>query len=125
MKLNGIELLGLVIDNNLQFSGVRADVTKTLEGGMVIWEQKEFTGETITLVGGDRWGCLQYEVLKQIFELSKVVGGRYILETEVNDLLVRFRHESPPVIDASPIVSVPNPSNTDWYNNIVIKLMVD
>lgn len=123
MTLNGIDLMGLVISDNLAFSGVRTDVAKTLAGGMVVWEQKDFFGELITIVGGDSWGCLQYGTLKQIKQLSEVVGGRYILDTGVEQRLVRFLTESQPVVDAKPIVSVPNPQDTDWFQNIMIKLM--
>ncbi len=125
MTLNGIDLQGLVISDNLSFTGVRTETAKTLAGGSVVWEQREYAGQSITLVGGDTWGCLQYSTLKQIYSLAKVVGGRYILDTGTEFLTVRFMNEAPPVIDGKPIVSVPNPSDTDWFQNITIKLMVE
>lgn len=125
MTLNGIDLKGLIISDNLAFTGVRTETTKTLAGGLVVWEQPEYSGQAVTLVGGDNWGCLQLSVLKQLASLAKVVGGRYLLETGSESLMVRFMTESPPVIDAKPIVSVPNPSDTDWFQNIIIKLMVE
>lgn len=125
MTLNGIDLKGLVISDNLTFTGVRTETAKTLAGGMVVWEQQEYAGQTITLVGGDNWGCHQLSTLKQLYALAKVVGGRYVLDTGVELLSVRFMNESQPVIEAKPIVSVPNPSDTDWFQNIVIKLMAE
>jgi len=123
MTLNGIDLGGLVISDAIAWSGVRTDVAKTLAGGMVIWEQREYIGEEITLVGGDTWGCLQLSTLKSLLELSKIVGGRYTLNTGVETIMVRFMTEAPPVIEGKPLVAIPNQASTDWYQNITIKLM--
>lgn len=122
MTLDDIDLGGLVISDALNFTGVKSETAKTLSGGLVIWEQAEYN-KVITLIGGDNWGCLQYSVLSEIINLAKIPNGRYNLNTGNEIIEVRFMNESPPAIDGKPIVNVPKPSATDWYQNITIKLM--
>jgi hypothetical protein len=123
MILNGIELPGLVISDDMSPFGVLATTAPTLAGGMVIWEQRQTAGRQINLVGGADFGWLARSVLKSLKAMAAIPGASYSLQTSVGNYTVRFRNEEPPAIAASPIVERPNPEDADWYNNVQIKLM--
>lgn len=123
MILNGIELPGLVIADDMTPFGVLATTAPTLAGGMVIWEQRQTAGKQINLVGGADFGWLTRGTLKTLRDMAALPGASYALQTAHGNYTVRFRNEEPPAIAASPIVERPNPADTDWYNNVQIKLM--
>lgn len=123
MQLESIDLPGLVMANDVSHTGIRSDVAKTLAGGVVIWETAEPAGRSIDLLGGEDFGWLERSDLQSLQALASVPGASYTLTTADDVLTVRFRNESAPAIEATPIVARPNQEPGDWYNRITIKLM--
>lgn len=125
MLLANIALPGLVIESDIAPVGVRAETTKTLSGRLVIWESAEHGGRNIDLVGGSDYGWLMRTDLVALQALAAIPRATYtlVLADGAGDLSVRFRNEDAPAIEATPIIPRPNPADTDWYNNIRIKLM--
>jgi hypothetical protein len=123
ITLHATELPGLVVADDCSHTGIRSTVAKTLNGGLVIWERPELAGREIDLVGGDDFGWLARSALKTLQGLASIAGATYILVTPEESITVRFRNETPPAIEATPIVSRPNQADTDYYKNVKIKLM--
>lgn len=123
IKIENITLSGLVFTDDLNHTGIRSDVAKTLDGGLVIWETSEPAGQLITLSGGDDFGWLERSTLQSLQAMASVPGASYTLTTPSDTITVRFRNESPPAIEATPLVARPNPATGDYYNKVTIKLM--
>lgn len=122
ITLEGITLPDLVDELLFQWSGVQSAVDKTLDGSVIVWEQSQ-VGRPINLMGGSDWGFITYEILEDLQELAAVSNAVYTLSYEGVDTSVRFRNEDAPAIMASPIIVRPNPSASDYYNNVAIRLM--
>jgi hypothetical protein len=123
MFLNGIELPGLVIANDVSFSGLRTTASETLSGRKVIWEQPTNGGRTLDLMGGSDYGWMTRATLQSLGALAAVVGASYTLTlSDSSTITVRFRNEDG-AIDGTPLVPRPNPEDSDIYNNITIRLM--
>ena len=123
ITLNGYDISGLIMENDITPIGVRSTVEKTLSGGLVIWEQAEQAGRSFDLVGGSDFGWLTRSVLLNLRTIASVPGATYTLVMEGVTSTVRFRNEAAPAVTAKPIVGRPNPAGTDYYSDIVIKLM--
>lgn len=119
--LNGIELPGLVVANDVSSGSLQTTVSKTLSGRRVEWNQPA-NGGPLDLVGGSDYGWLTRSVLQSLGTLAAVAGATYTLTfSDSTTATVCFRNEDS-AIDATPIVPRPNPAATDIYNNITIKL---
>lgn len=122
VTLEGIDLGNLVIDGEFEFSPVQAQVAPTIGGGLVVWE-KTRSGRTIDLVGGSDFGWLPRSVLLQVQALAAVPNATYTLIFNGSTSRVRFRHEEGSPVSAPPLVPRPNHADSDYYNNVSIKLM--
>jgi hypothetical protein len=122
VTLEGIDLGDLVIIDEFDFSPVSAQVSETIGGGLVIWEQTR-SGAPLDLAGGPDFGWLTRSVLLQVKVLSAVPNATYTLIFNGATRRVRFRHEAGAPVSATPLVARPNHSDTDYYNNVQIKLM--
>lgn len=122
VTLEGIDLEDLVIDKEFDFSPVQAQVSPTIGGGLVVWE-KTRSGRTIDLVGGSDFAWLTRAKLKQVEALAAVPNATYTLVFNGSTYRVRFRHEDGSPVSATPLVPRPNHEDTDYYNNVTIKLM--
>lgn len=120
--LEGISLEGLVMDNEMAFTPVEAKISHSLDGGVIVWEGNS-SGRPIDMVGGSDFGWLTRSVLKQIKALAAVPNATYTLVHNFETFRVRFRHEESAPVSASPLVARPNQADTDYYNNVAIKLM--
>lgn len=123
ITLDGIDLPDLVIENEFQETKVKAVVAESLGGKAIIWETSR-SMRSIDLIGGVDFGAIERSVLVSLRALADVVGASYTLVYESSTYTVRFRNEEAGAIDASPINPRPNHADTDWYNNVKIKLMV-
>jgi len=123
VTLESVVLPDLIIENEFAWTGVSAEVARTLAQNLIIWEEEK-TGKPLDLVGDYLHGWITRETLNEILELSKVTGASYELQYETDLYVVRFRHEDPPVIEASPLIPRPNQGGTDYYSNVRLKFMV-
>lgn len=131
-----VELPQLLVEDEFSWTGVDAEVAKTLGGNLLIWEQSK-TGKPLTLAGGSDYGWMKRGTLKELLALASVPNVIYSLAyydpsafIAVGDpagLLkgysVRFRHEEGNVIEGKHIVGRVVPDDDDYYNDIKIKLM--
>lgn len=123
MFLNAIELPGLVIANDMTGTAIRATASKTLSGRSVVWEEQTTGGRTLDLVGGSDYGWLTRADLQALNALANTTGATVTLTlADSSTITVRFRHEDT-AIEATPLVARPNPEATDYYNNVIIRLM--
>lgn len=121
--LHGIELPGLVIDKDISAGALRTTVTETVDGGKVIWEEPISGGSSFDLMGGADFGWLSRGALLSLVALANVAASSYTLTlSDASTKTVRFRTEDG-AIEATPLVSRPNPAATDFYNNVIIRLM--
>lgn len=122
ISLGGVVLPDVVIDNEFGEHKVRSVVEFSLGGRPIIWEDVAY-GPALDLVGGEDYAWIDRQTLKELQGLSAVPQSSYTLIYESDTFLVRFRNEDAPVIEAQPIVARPNQDDSDWYQNLRIKLM--
>lgn len=122
ITLGGVALPDLIIERETSWSGIRSVVEPALDGTPIIWEG-EIAGRPIDLVGRSDTAWIARQVLFQIVVLAKVLNAEYVLDYEGEITNVRFRHEEENVVSATPVVERPNPSDSDWYSDVYIKLM--
>lgn len=119
--LNGINLEGLIIDDDYDLK-IDTIFQKSCNGSPILYS-KERTFKNINLIGGSDWGWVSKYNLNLLKSIASVQNATYELNYENNIYKVRFRTEEPPVISANPLIKRPNIQNTDYNNNILIKLM--
>ncbi|QOX78722.1 hypothetical protein FY034_07200 [Trichlorobacter lovleyi] len=121
--LNAIELPGLVVSGDVSAGAIRATVKNTLNGGVVVWEEPVAGGSLIDLKGGVDFGWLTRSTLLSLVALANVAGTTATLTlSNGTTKAVRFRNEDG-AIEATPLIERPNPADTDYYNNVIIRLM--
>lgn len=121
ISLDAITLPDLVKDGEFDWMPVQAQAGLSLSGSDIFRADFQ-AGEPIDLIGGTDFGWIARSVLLQLQALANIPGATYLLDYEGELSSVRFRHEDPPVISASPHVPRPNQVAADWYNNVRIKL---
>lgn len=126
ISLGGVTLPDLVMDTNFRFgdSGLISRMNESRGGVPLIFEQQRGY-KNLDLVGDADAGWATYETLLGVQALAAVPEASYTLSYEGTDYTVKFRNWDTPVIDADPLVPRPNPENSDWYNNVIIKLIVE
>ena len=120
--LGGITLPDVVIENELGDSMIDAKAEATLGGNILIWERVRYY-KSFNLIGGSDDAWIDRTTLLALQALSFVADTTYSLVYESVTKTVRFRHEDQPIIIADPIYKRPNAASTDYYNNLIIKLM--
>lgn len=116
-----IDLTGLVIDDDFSL-GIDSE-TDTADDGSLILYGREIKYREIDLIGGSDWGWLTLAHLRALQDLGKVLDSTYELFYEGTVLSVRFRTEDIPTISGEKIIIRSNQETTDYYNNIILKLM--
>ena len=120
ITLAGLELSDDLIwearESDFGPSALSANSAVTLGGRMVVWERGRTGGRPIDLVGTMESGWITGSQLSQLAEWAATVGWRGLLVYESVSVMVRFRHEDPPVLDVSPLIPRPNSSSTDYYH---------
>ena len=119
--LDSLDITGLIKADSFP-TGING-VIETASSGSVIVYEREIKYFQIDLMGGADWGWLELSMIKNLQNLAKTIGSTYALDYEGVLFNVRFRTEEPPVVYGEKIINRSNQSNTDWYNNIAIKLM--
>ena len=87
-----------------------------------VWEASR-GGRALDVAGGEDYGWIQRTGLLDLIDLAAVPGGTYTLILHGSEYTVRFRHEAGAVIFAAPVVDYAPLTATDYYNNLLIKLM--
>lgn len=123
IRINGINLPGLVWENEFSEPNVLSQVDYSLSGIPIIWEEERLTGKKIDLVGSENVGALPRSTLLAVQGLSNIVGGVFVLEYNSVFHNVRFRNEDAPAVFGVPLVGREKAAGTDYYKNVVIKLM--
>jgi hypothetical protein len=120
--IGGVTLPDVVIENEFAQAGVRSVVEFSLGGQPIVWEDYKY-GKYIDLVGSTNQAWITRETLNDLLALIEIPSVSYTLDYEGDTITVRFRHEDPPVLIADPIAPRPNQGDSDYYNNLRIKLM--
>ena len=123
ITLGGVTLPDVIIADEFGTPNIAATATPTAGGGVNIQEYTISKGQYMTLVGGANFAWITRTTLIALKALADNPLVSYTLTYESTTYTVRFAHETPPVIEATPIVARPNQASTDKYNNLVIKLM--
>lgn len=123
ITLNGIELRGLVWENELDWTGVLTEVDYSLARRPIIWEEPLPAGRPINLTGTENTGVLQRQILLDVLAIANIAGGVYVLNYNGVNYSVRFRHEDAPAVYGEPLVGREKAEGTDYYKNVAIKLM--
>ena len=123
ITLAGIDLPDLVRVSEYAQYGTRAVVEFSLGGKPIVWEDLKY-GESFDLGGTSDTGWISRSTLEALAAIAAVPLQIYTLDYEGDIKSVRFRQEEPPVVSAQPIIPRPNHENEDWYNNVLIKLMI-
>ena len=119
--LDSIDITGLVIDEDFDV-GISAVSEEAQDGSIIVYESDKLYRD-ITLIGGLYWGWLSKQTIQSVHSSAKTKGAIHTLDYDGDIFTVRFRTEDIPVINGEPIIKRSNQENTDWYNNITIKLM--
>lgn len=123
IKLDTVTLPNMIIENEFNWTGVRAAVDLTLGGTPIIWEQ-DFMGRVLDLISGETdadW--ITQSTLSSLQVLASIASATYTLNYEGTSMTVRFRHETPPVITAKAVVGRSKKVGYEYYNELRIKLM--
>lgn len=119
--LDSIEITGLIIEEDFD-TGISAISEEAQDGSIIIYEGNKLY-RNIILIGGSDWGWLDKQTIQSVHSSAKIKGVTHTLDYDGDIFTVRFKTEDIPVIDGNPVIKRSNQQNTDWYNNITIKLM--
>jgi len=121
ITLEGIDITGLVIESEF-LTNVTGVSQIANDGSLIVYEETVKFKELI-FVGGSDWGWLDRTTMKALHALADVIGAYYELNYEGTVYNVRFMSEDSPVIFGDSLIKRSNAADTDYYNNIVLKLM--
>lgn len=104
--------------------GVFSIFDRALDGSPMFRGQEILSGKSFDLIGGVDFAWINREDMLALKILAEAVRTSYNLIYGGETIIVRFRHEEPPVISAVSVVPRPNHEITDWYHSLRIKLSV-
>ena len=105
----------LTLDNETMcWTGLYANVDRTIGGNLVVFEGYA-VGMPVTLVATENSGWLTYAQVQALLAMSSIMGATYIVTFEDRTFKVRFRNESPPAVDVTPVLPRPNTEPDDIY----------
>ena len=119
--IDSIDVTGL-IKADLFPTGILAATEVSSAGSIIVYERDK-NYFMVDLIGTDNSGWLMLSVLQSLQNLAKIIGATYTLDYEGEISTVRFRTDEPPVVYGDKIINRSNQNTTDYYNNILIKLM--
>jgi hypothetical protein len=124
ISLGGVTLPDLVMSENFLFdSAMASELVESRAGTPIIFEQSR-TFKDLDLLGDPDAGWITFTTLQSIQALADIPNTTYTLSYEGSNYSVKFRNWDPPVIEASPLVPRVSYESDDWFNNVVIKLVV-
>jgi len=120
IKLGELELpKGMVWEGELNWTPVQSETERTLGGRLVVWEDQVLGGRPVDLVAYENQGWLTREQVKALRQMASEPGATYTLlygpDGEEQSLIVRFRHEDPPVLEMEPLLPRSNAQDGDYY----------
>ena len=128
ITLGGLSLPTDLIWQEQEF--IQADISAKSEisigGDPLYFSQKIAAGKNITLVSTENAGVSGWFTRDQTESLltkSQVLGAIYQLILGGTSYYVRFRHEDPPVVSVTPVLTQPEPESSGWKYYGVIKLI--
>jgi hypothetical protein len=121
LSLSGILLPDLVLSDDFGWTGIVGSSERSLGGRPIVFEAA-ISGRPLDLYGGPDFGWITKSTLAQLVSLASVPFQSFTLVYEGASYNVRFRHEDSPAISADPLIPRPNSEDTDYYNNVLIKL---
>jgi hypothetical protein len=110
----------LVWIDRTDWSATAGSMRLTMGGRPIVWTASR-NDRPMTLGGDNAWAA--YSTVLALMALVAETGSMS-LTLHGTAYTVRWRHWEPPVIEASPLVPVPDPQATDWWIITGIKLMV-
>jgi len=119
--IDSIDVTGL-IKEDLFPTGIQTVSEISSAGSQIIYERPILFFQS-DLLGGADFGWLTLSVMESLQVLAKVIGASYVLNYEGTLTNVRFRTEEPPVVYGEKLINRSNQITSDYYNNIVLKLM--
>jgi len=121
ITLESIDITGLVISD--EFMTSISGVTQVANDGSLIVYEQEIKFNDIILIGGSDWGWLDRATMASLHSMANVLDATYELDYEGTSHTVRFKSEDIPVISGDQLIKRSNVTSTDYYSNVIIKLM--
>lgn len=121
VTLDGVDITGLIIEDEF-LTNISGTAQEANDGSLIIYEQN-IQFKDLFLVGGSDWGWLDRSTMVSLYSMANVGGATYGLDYEGILYTVRFKSEDIPVISGDRLIKRSNPAVTDYYNNIILKLM--
>lgn len=113
---------GLLWVDELDWTPVQQSETYTLTGALVLESGIKQAGRPITLQGGESYGWISRTVLLAVQALVAANSVHTLTLHDARTFQVCFRQGSGP-LSANLILLKQNPAGSDWYNNVILRLM--
>ena len=115
---------GLVWEDEYAYTGIVQDVKLTLGGLPLVYSAAVAGPRPITLRSLDDQGWQTLAQLTALMDMAKTKDGQFTLQLGARSFTVRFRHDDPPVVEASPIIPRTTAESGDFFV-VTIKLAAD
>jgi len=124
ITLDILILPDLFFENRFDWTGVEAETERAKAGNVIAFE-RSISGRAIDLNGDPEGAWMTYAEIQALRSLAAVPGAVYDLDLHGEAKKVRFRHEESPVITADPVLDkrTTDPADTQYFNNVKIKMM--
>ncbi len=109
----------LVWIDEVSYSPVQGQVKWTIAGKQIFWGQRLLTGRPLTLEAQSDAGWLTKEQVESLYRLASDPQATFELTYHDKKYLVRFRHETPPVIEMRPIA----PFRDEYFGTIKLIIL--
>lgn len=114
IRLNGIELAGMVWANEYSANMPAAERNTAVDGSSVLFTDTA-EGFDIDLESYEDMGWLTKTAADSLKEAAAQAGAAYLLEMRGAAYRVRFRHEEPPVVALTPILARSSYGDKDYF----------
>jgi len=116
---------GLVWVDEYAYTGIVQEVKTTLGGTPLVYTSAIKGPMLITLKSaGEDQGWQTLAQVQALRAMALVKDGLYTLQLDARSFSVRFRHDDPPVLEASPLIYRTTQEAGDYFV-VSIKLAVD
>lgn len=112
----------LLWSDEFTWQPIEQSVDWTITGAVVVQTAERLAGRPITLQGGERFAWIDRATLDQLLAWAAVPGREMTLNIRGTQRTVIFRHNEPPVIEASMLLYHSEPDAATPYT-CTIRLM--